>query len=174
MKNWSIYFDKLNKMLSRLCEFIVISVFIVMGSAILIQIVLRSVGQSMIAMEDIALFGFFWLVFVGASVAFKEGIHVKVEFFVSWMPARVRVIIIMIADFIVLAFLILFIWSGILFTINNVQQHAMQLRISMAYVYFILPVSGFVALIIVIGKMKTDSKNLNNQQKTGLVAKRVK
>ena len=49
MKNWSIYFDKLNKMLSRLCEFIVISVFMVMGSAILIQIVLRSVGQSMIA-----------------------------------------------------------------------------------------------------------------------------
>ena len=138
----------------------------VMGSAILIQIVLRTAGQSMIAMEDIALFGFFWLVFLGAAIAFKEGIHVKVEFFANWMPARLRAVIIMTANIIVLVFLILFTWSGVLFTINNVQQHAMQLRISMAYVYFILPVSGLVAIIIIIGKLKSDSTSPENQQKT--------
>ena len=166
MKIRSTYFDKLNQMLTKLCEFIVITVFIVMGCAILIQIVLRSMGHSLIAMEDIALFGFFWLVFLGAAVAFKDDIHVKVEFFVNWMPARIRSILIKAANIIVIVFLILFIWSGVLFTINNVQQHAMQLRISMAYVYFILPVSGFVALIIVIGKLKTDAKKLNSQQET--------
>ena len=161
-----MYFDKFNKAITKLCELIVVSVFIIMGSAILIQIILRTMGQSMIAMEDIALFGFFWLVFLGASIAFKEGIHVKVEFFVNWMPARIRAIIIMAANIIVLAFLILFTWSGVLFTINNVQQHAMQLRISMAYVYFILPVSGFVAIIIVIGKSITGSTFPDDQQKT--------
>jgi len=166
MNSKSTFFDKFNKAVTKLCEFIVVSVFIVMGSAILIQIILRTLGQSMIAMEDIALFGFFWLVFLGAAVAFKEGIHVKVEFFVNWMPARIRAIIIMAANIIVLAFLILFTWSGVLFTINNVQQHAMQLRISMAYVYFILPVSGFVAIIIVIGKLITDSTTPDNHQKT--------
>ena len=159
MKISPIYFDKLNETLTKLCEYIVVIVFIVMGSAILIQIVLRTMGQSLIAMEDIALFGFFWLVFLGAAVAFKTGIHVKVEFFVNWMPARIRPIMIKAANIIVIVFLILFIWSGVLFTINNVQQHAMQLRISMAYVYFILPVSGFVAMIIVIGKLKTGSKS---------------
>lgn len=160
MKISPIYFDKLNETLTKLCEYIVVIVFIVMGSAILIQIVLRTMGQSLIAMEDIALFGFFWLVFfIGAAVAFKTGIHVKVEFFVNWMPARIRPIMIKAANIIVIVFLILFIWSGVLFTINNVQQHAMQLRISMAYVYFILPVSGFVAMIIVIGKLKTGSKS---------------
>jgi TRAP-type transport system small permease protein len=164
VKSRSTFFDKLNETLTRACEFILVGVFIVMGSAILIQIVLRTFGQSMIAMEDIALFGFFWLVFLGAAVAFKEGIHVKVEFFVNWMPAGVRSVIIMTANIIVLAFLILFTWSGVLFTINNVQQHAMQLRISMAYVYFMLPVSGLVAIIIVIGKLKINSKSLNNQQ----------
>ena len=164
MKRRSTFFDKFNNSITKLCEFIVVSVFIVMGSAILIQIILRTLGQSMIAMEDIALFGFFWLVFLGAAVAFKEGIHVKVEFFVNWMPARIRAIIIMAANLIVLAFLILFTWSGVLFTINNVQQHAMQLRISMAYVYFILPVSGFVAIIIVIDKLLTDTKRPDKQQ----------
>ncbi len=159
MKRESLFFDKFNKTITRLCELIVVIVFIVMGSAILIQIILRTLGQSMIAMEDIALFGFFWLVFLGAAVAFKEGIHVKVEFFVNWMPAGIQAVIIMAANLIVLAFLILFTWSGVLFTINNVQQHAMQLRISMAYVYFILPVSGFVAIIIVVGKLINDSKS---------------
>jgi TRAP-type C4-dicarboxylate transport system permease small subunit len=70
------------------------------------------------------------------------------------------------ANIIVLVFLILFTWSGILFTINNVQQHAMQLRISMAYVYFILPVAGLVAIIIVLGKLKTDPKSLNPRKKS--------
>lgn len=166
MKRGSIYYNKLNEAVTKLCELIIVIVFMVMGNAILIQIVLRTMGQSMIAMEDIALFGFFWLVFLGAAVAFKEGIHVKVEFFVNWMPARVRAVIIMAANIIVLGFLILFTWSGVLFTINNVQQHAMQLRISMAYVYFILPVSGLVAIIIIIGKLKSDSTSPDNQQET--------
>jgi TRAP-type C4-dicarboxylate transport system permease small subunit len=166
MKRGSIYFDKLSKTITRLCEIIIVLVFMVMGSAILIQIILRTMGHSMIAMEDIALFGFFWLVFLGASVAFKEGIHVKVEFFVNWMPSRIRAVIIKTADVIVLIFLILFTWSGVLFTINNVQQHAMQLRISMAYVYFILPVSGFVAIIIIIGMLKSDASSTDNRKKT--------
>ena len=167
MRRGSTYFDKLNETITKLCELIIVLVFMVMGSAILIQIVLRTMGQSMIAMEDIALFGFFWLVFLGAAVAFKEGIHVKVEFFVNWMPARVRGLIITAANLIVLIFMILFTWSGVLFTINNVQQHAMQLRISMAYVYFILPVSGFVAIVILIGKLKPDSTSPpDNQQET--------
>ena len=105
MERRSIYFDKLNEAITKVCEFIIVLVFMVMGSAILIQIILRTLGQSMIAMEDIALFGFFWLVFLGAAVAFKEGIHVKVEFFVNWMPARVRGLIIMAANFIVLIFI---------------------------------------------------------------------
>jgi TRAP-type C4-dicarboxylate transport system permease small subunit len=167
MRRGSTYFDKLNETITKLCELIIVIVFMVMGSAILIQIVLRTLGQSMIAMEDIALFGFFWLVFLGAAVAFKEGIHVKVEFFVNWLPAGVRGMIITAANLIVLIFMILFTWSGVLFTINNVQQHAMQLRISMAYVYFILPVSGFVAIIIIIGKLKPDSTSPpENQQET--------
>ena len=167
MRRGSTYFDKLNETITKLCELIIVLVFMVMGSAILIQIVLRTMGQSMIAMEDIALFGFFWLVFLGAAVTFKEGIHVKVEFFVNWMPARVRGLIITAANLIVLIFMILFTWSGVLFTINNVQQHAMQLRISMAYVYFILPVSGFVAIVILIGKLKPDSTSPpDNQQET--------
>jgi len=163
MKRESKFFDKFNEAITRLCELIVIVVFIVMGGAILIQIILRTLGQSMIAMEDIALFGFFWLVFLGAAVAFKEGIHVKVEFFVNWMPARIQAVIITAANIIVLAFLILFTWSGVLFTINNIQQQAMQLRVSMAYVYFILPVSGFVAIIVVIGKLINDSKSPDKQ-----------
>ena len=173
MERRSIYFDKLNEAITKACEFIIVLVFMVMGSAILIQIILRTMGQSMIAMEDIALFGFFWLVFLGAAVAFKEGIHVKVEFFVNWMPDRVRGLIIMAANLIVLIFMILFTWSGVLFTINNVQQHAMQLRISMAYVYFILPVSGLVAIIIIVGKLKTDSTSPpDNQRETREIIKR--
>jgi len=164
MKRGSTYFDNVNEVITRLCELIIVIVFMVMGSAIIIQIILRTLGQSMIAMEDIALFGFFWLVFLGAAVAFKEGIHVKVEFFVNWMSPRVRGLIIVAANLIVLVFMILFTWSGVLFTINNVQQHAMQLRISMAYVYFILPVSGLVTISILIGKLKTDSTSPPDSQ----------
>ena len=134
---------------------IVVAVFMIMGAAILFQIVLRMLGHSMIAMEDIAIFGFFWLVFVGATLAFYDGIHVKVEFFLNFMPDRYKPFLIFLSNFFVSIFLVFFTWSGILFTINNIQQHAMQLRISMAWVYFILPVSGLISFITLLGRFRS-------------------
>jgi TRAP-type C4-dicarboxylate transport system permease small subunit len=50
----------------------------------------------------------------------------------------------------VLVFLVLFTWSGVRLTVNNIPQYGMQLRISMAYVYVLLPLGGVISLVVVL------------------------
>jgi TRAP-type C4-dicarboxylate transport system permease small subunit len=139
--------------LTRVAEFLVIFAFAGMGVAIMGQICLRSLGLTLLAMEDIAFFGCFWLVFSGMAVAFRRGAHVTVDLVVEYLPHRVREVVERIALGLILLFLALFTWSGIRLTLDNVNQYAMQLRISVAYVYFVLPLGGCISLVIVLERL---------------------
>jgi TRAP-type transport system small permease protein len=141
---------RLSAGLTRLAEWLVIFAFAGMGVGIMSQICLRGVGRTLLAMEDIAFFGCFWLVFAGVAVAFRRGAHVTVDVVVEYLPRGVREVVERIALALILVFLALFTWSGIRLTLDNVNQYAMQLRISMAYIYFVLPLGGFISLVIVL------------------------
>ena len=143
--------------LATLAEGLLIVAFVGMGVAIMTQICLRALGHSFLLMEDVAFFGCFWLVFSGAAVAFRDRSHVTVDLLVEYLPARVRRVVDRFAQVAVLLFLVLFIWSGVRFTIHNFQQHGMQLRISMAYIYFVLPLAGFISWIIVLSQLWRDA-----------------
>ncbi len=134
----------------RLVESLVFLSFVIMGMAILTQICMRTAGHAFLAMEDISFFGLFWLVFTGMAVAFRQKTHVTVDIVVSYLPAKAQWLTNVCAEALVLAFLVLFTWSGVRLTLDNVQQYAMQLRISVAYIYFILPVGGFVSALVVL------------------------
>jgi len=101
-------------------------------------------------MEDIAFFGCFWLVFAGMAVAFRRGAHVTVDLVVAYLPGAIREVVERTALALVLLFLALFTWSGVRLTLDNLNQYAMQLRISMAYIYFVLPLGGCISFVIVL------------------------
>ncbi len=143
IRTWSIR-------LGKLAEWVVILSFAAMGAAVAVQIFLRAAGQSLLSMEDISFFGLLWLVFTGIAVAFREQSHVTVDFALTWLPPKTRALVELFAQAMVLLFLVLFTWSGVRLTIDNVHQYAMQLRISMVYVYFIVPVGGCISLVIVL------------------------
>lgn len=153
--------DLLNLWATRFSKLILAAVFIIMAVAVFSQIVLRTFGHSFIAMEDVAIFGFFWLVFLGMAIAFHDRIHVKVEFFVKLFPSKVQKIIYIISNLVVLVFMFFFTWSGVMMTVNNVMQRAMQIGISMAYVYVIMPVAGFFAFVIVLNYFLRRLKGLD-------------
>lgn len=153
--------DWLNIWSTRFSKFVLALVFLIMALAVFSQIILRALGHSFIAMEDVAIFGFFWLVFLGVAVAFHDRIHVKVEFFARLMPPPIQQVIYVLSNLVVLCFMFLFIWSGVLMTVNNVMQRAMQIRISMAYVYIIMPVAGIFGFIIVLNYFLRRLKGLD-------------
>ncbi len=157
--------DRTADLMTRLCRFLLVAVFVIMGVAVMAQIVLRAFGHSFIMMEDVAIFGFFWLVFTGMAVAFREDIHVKVEFFVELFPDRAKRFLHIVTQLLVILFLGLFTLSGVIFTLDNVPQHGMQLRISMAWVYFILPVASFSAMAAVSAALAAELLGQNKEGK---------
>ena len=84
------------------------------------------------------------------AVAFRDRSHVTVDLLMQYLRPRPRQIVELVAQASVLVFLVLFIWSGVRLTVNNIQQYGMQLRISMAYVYVLLPLGGAISLVVVL------------------------
>jgi TRAP-type C4-dicarboxylate transport system permease small subunit len=152
--------------LAAVAEVLVIVSFVAMGIAIMTQICLRAMGQTFLLMEDIAFFGFFWLVFSGVAVAFRLRSHVTVDFVLDRLPPRARLGAELLAQALILFFLVLFTWSGVRLTLDNVHQFAMQLRISMIYIYVILPVGGFISVIIVLKYFWDDAEKLFGRAST--------
>jgi TRAP-type C4-dicarboxylate transport system permease small subunit len=148
--------------LTRVAEALLVLAFTGMGVAILTQIVLRAMGRSLLIMEDVAFFGFFWLVFSGVAVAFQRRGHVAVDFVVQRFPPRAQRITEIFAQGAVLGFLLLFTWSGVRLTLDNIQQHGMQLRISMAYVYWVLPLGGVISAVAVLGHFCAAMRQFRN------------
>jgi C4-dicarboxylate transporter DctQ subunit len=144
------WLSRASAILGHVAEAVLMFSFTCMGVAIMTQICLRAAGYSFLIMEDVTSFGCFWLVFSGAALAFRDRSHVTVDLLVTYLGPKPRQVVELVAQVSVLVFLVLFIWSGVRLTVNNMSQYGMQLRISMAYVYFLLPFGGAISLVIVL------------------------
>ena len=144
------WLSRVSAVLGKVAEAVLVFSFTSMGVAIMTQICLRAAGYSFLFMEDVTSFGCFWLVFSGAALAFRDRSHVTVDLLVTYLGPKPRQVVELVAQASVLVFLVLFTWSGVRLTVNNVQQYGMQLRISMAYVYVLLPIGGAISLVVVL------------------------
>jgi len=60
---------------------------------ITVQVITRYVwGWPIVWVEELATYAFLWAVFLGASIGLKEIRHIRIETFVSRLPARARAI----------------------------------------------------------------------------------
>jgi len=145
-----------------MCRGIHVVAFSIMSMAVLAQIIFRTMGFTVLAMDDLAVFTFLWLIYTGVAVAFHQKDHVKMEFFMALFPENWQRVGQVITDFLIMIFLILFSISGVYLILNNFQQHGMQLKISMAWVYLILPVAGLASFLTVLSHTLQDIKQLRS------------
>lgn len=149
-------FIKMVDAIVSVCRGIHVAAFSIMSIAVLAQIIFRTMGFTVLAIDDLAVFTFLWLIYTGVTVAFHEKGHVKMEFFMALFPENWQRVGQVITDFLIMIFLILFSISGVYLILNNFQQHGMQLKISMAWVYLILPVAGLASFLTVFSHTLQD------------------
>ncbi|MEZ9865125.1 TRAP transporter small permease [Vibrio breoganii] len=86
-----------------------------LGSALLagvvllitLQVVMRYVFENALSWsEELTLWTFIWFIWFGISYAFKERKHVKVTFFQDLMPKKVKAVMEVVIDIMIIAFLL--------------------------------------------------------------------
>ncbi|MCL7928762.1 TRAP transporter small permease [Halomonas llamarensis] len=118
---------------------VVFACMVALIGVITLQIVSRVLFTAVGWTEELARFLLVWLTFLGATLAFQRGRHIAVTFMVDALPARLRQLTRFVALIVVLAFLVSLIVIGYRYMQVQSFQKSASLRISMTYVYAVMP-----------------------------------
>lgn len=109
---------------------------------ITLQIVSRVFFTAVGWTEEVARFLLVWITFLGAALAFQRGRHIAVTFVVEALPRRLQQLARIAAVLVALAFLVALIVIGHRYMQVQSFQKSASLRISMTWIYAVIPLSG--------------------------------
>ena len=92
--------------------------------------------------NELATITFTWVVFIGASAAFKHKMHIGIDLLVKSLPSIPRAILVTLANVLLLVFLGYVTVLGFSFSIISYKQPTSVLRIPNTYVFMAVPI-GF-------------------------------
>nr|WP_319248839.1 TRAP transporter small permease [uncultured Celeribacter sp.] len=111
---------------------------------ITLQIVSRVFFTSVSWTEEVARFLLIWITFLGAVLAFQQGRHIAVELARDSLPAPLRWIVSVAATLVVIVFLATLAKIGWQYMHMQSFQKSPSLRLSMMYVYAVMPLSAAI------------------------------
>lgn len=122
---------------------------IVMTLTILLQIFARAFMKVPYSWtEELSRITFMWFCFLGSSIALKYKGHLGIDYFVNKLSEKYRFINQIIINIIIGCFGIFLTYYGVLMAIVMNKQVSSVMRIPMSYFYAVIPVTGFLFLIL--------------------------
>ncbi len=135
-----------------------LSVFIVV---VIIQIVARYIGVSVLWTEEIAVFSFIWAVFMGAALMVRDEAHFSFDFLKSKLMGRKKYVLMSITHVLMLIFSIYLLIYGKEITRTFWEYNWYSLpHFKMGYVWAVIPISAFLMCIYILEHMVNDLKKI--------------
>ncbi|MDO6822887.1 TRAP transporter small permease [Marinobacter sp. 1_MG-2023] len=113
-------------------------------AVITLQIVSRVLFSAVGWTEEVSRFLLVWITFLASTLAFQRGRHIAVTFAVDALPVRLRQVARIVATLAVLAFLVTLVVIGYRYMQVQSFQKSASLRLSMTYVYAVIPLSAAI------------------------------
>lgn len=127
---------------------------------------LRYLGFPIVWSVDLAQLLFVWVVFLGADRALQTNNHIGVDFFVNYLPKKLKKIIYILHYLIILIFLSGIIYYGFDLTIRNTARNFNTLGISYSYATAGVPIGCLLMFRTIIYKfINNDILSSETEQK---------
>lgn len=98
--------------------------------------------------EELISYSFAWMSMFAASYIFGKRDHMRMVFFVEKYNKKTQTLIGILSEIVILAFAVLVLaWGGISITSLTMTQTTPALRISMGYVYSVIPTCGLITAV---------------------------
>jgi TRAP-type C4-dicarboxylate transport system permease small subunit len=127
----------------RLEEYFLVLSLVLLALVVFLQVVMRYVFQNSLSWsEEFARYLFLWQVWVGASYAAQKSRHLKVEALLTFLSARGRVVVELLATVVSIGFVIFLAYKSteIAALVNATGQKTPALGIRMSIPYASVPV----------------------------------
>jgi len=109
---------------------------------------------SLLWVADVTTIAVAWMLALGMSVAVYKKVHITIDFVKNKFPQKGKKILEIITTLIMIAFLIILIFSGWKTTVMKMRIHFVVLYIPTAYAFMALPVFAFFSTIFMTYRLK--------------------
>jgi len=140
----------IRRVLERAATEIVVFGFLFLTGLGFVSICLRYLFGGVYALywaEEVIRYGFIWVVWLVAPLAFRRGALLGVDLVTQKLPPRARIGATAIGNALVVALLAGYVWYGIVMVRLNWTQLSTALEVPMGWAYLALPV-GSAALLV--------------------------
>jgi TRAP-type transport system small permease protein len=122
--------------------------------SVLLQIFFRDIlSQPLSWTQELAQYAFVWMVFIGAGVGVRRGLHLKIDFLREKLPKVLRISAYVVSSLAALVLAATFIYCGVVVAARTWLHTSPAMSLPMGYVYFVFPISGFVLGIYIVEHM---------------------
>lgn len=148
MKYLKIAYKKLLLLIESITMKISVFLFGIMLVSMLLQVISRYIFQRpFIWTEELTRFLFIWIIYLGCVLVSKKDEHIRIDFFLLRLPMRIRFIITLLTNILLVLFFLVVIIAGINMIIVNYKVKTTALRVSWMYFYLGITSSFFLMLI---------------------------
>ena len=146
--------------LFQFIKFVVVIMTIVMSLVVFMQVVLRYlVDQPFGWTEELARVTFLIWVLLGATLAYREDMHLGLDVVESRLPQSVRVFMIVFRRLLVIAFALVMLKQGVTLT-SSLTARTPILSLPLSMIYLILPVIMGLILLVAFTQLVQDIKGV--------------
>lgn len=110
--------------------------------------------------EEVATGLFVWTVFIGSAYAFRKKAHLGVDILVNSLPAKIRSVVKVIMDILVLFVLCMLTYVSTLYVYNTWDKLSNTLRVPAWYVSIAVPIGFGLSVLFGIYFMAKDAKQM--------------
>lgn len=121
-------------------------------------------GASMGWSQDIIRLCFTYVIYLGAAYCVREKGHLNIDFILSMMKPRVRKVIELIINIVLLAFFAMIVYFGFKFANTGAMQKSPYLMLPMKYYYLGIPVSGILMFFYMVEHVIDQIKDLAKKE----------
>ena len=114
--------------------------------AVIGQFILRWFGTSLPWATEFSCYIFVWTTMLGSAVASRHLLHIGVDMVINLFHGKARTILMGLANVILIFALILFTVASAQYTIAQISHLGTTIKISLAYFYVSLPISGVIMI----------------------------
>ena len=167
---------KFDKIIFKLLCWISIPMILALCIVTFLQVFTRyALNNPLYWSEELSRYLFIWLTFMGIGIAAHRRSEMSVSFFVNLIPAKLALLVEILATSLVIAFLAVAIHEGVTLAIESHDLPSIALEMPWSYIYMSVP-AGFSLLILqyisrlirlFIKLVSDDSKTMNQSGQKG-------
>jgi len=148
---FSCALDRLASVVACLAGIIIFGMVALMFSSVIMRYLVNS---PLTWSDQLSTWMFVWTTYLGMTVAYRQGIHIRVDILTRRLPSRSRLVVECLVDVLVGVFLVVFIYYGQKIAVRALNQVYGSLELPPSVIYSAAPISGAIVFLFLLDNLR--------------------